>query len=497
MADSAGLDLTAPLLSADGLHSGKTGEQQLASSECLLTETVVADANKITPQTVKEFCAATSGPKATRFETVFTPPQGQHASTMDEALIHLVVWDKGKWTGTWYQYERSSKPGRGILVPLGHVNAVASPPDHLLGKGGLGFLAIHLNIDDSCGITYDVKATHIRPLNQQDVVDLISLAESYATKGKGASKGGPNLPSTAVGIWGGQLLISGAVAPATIVFSPATKTGLNVRAGATKDGVWGVDNTCKPAPKPEEGKPAAKGSTSSSSKRSSPLSEIETVEGSSLSHQAEVVPASLHISDADEQSQAPAQPSANGGSPDQAGGNAPQDGSNPGKSSTSNILNGGALTVPDEGFYWWDVSVAMPVTSFNQLKYDSVNNLLIVKNTNDIKPYALFDIYFGPQDLRLKNAVSKPMFAFGIPMSGRPLQKPFVGLGFTVAIKSFRIQPLVGLRVEKDTVSALAAGSPATPAMLANSLHSEWHAKLQVMIGFSVGDAAKVLGIKK
>ncbi len=141
--------------------------------------------------------------------------------------------------------------------------------------------------------------------------------------------------------------------------------------------------------------------------------------------------------------------------------------------------------------------MALPVTSYNKLTYNSQDNLLVVKNTNDIKPYALFDLYFGPADLRMKSGISKPMLSVGIPLSSQPLQKPFVGFGTIVAIKGFRFQPLVGVRVEKDTQTSLTSGSPVTPPELANDLHGEWHAKLQVMLGFSVSDALTVLGLKK
>src|SRR5262249_36682448 len=97
----------------------------------------------------------------------------------------------------------------------------------------------------------------------------------------------------------------------------------------------------------------------------------------------------------------------------------------------------------NEGIYWWDVSVAMPVNSYKNLKFDSQNNLIVLKKSDDVKPYALFDFFPGGSDLRVKNGISMLGLYTGIPLSNRPLQKPFVGGGFTVAIKSFRFQPLV------------------------------------------------------
>jgi hypothetical protein len=121
----------------------------------------------------------------------------------------------------------------------------------------------------------------------------------------------------------------------------------------------------------------------------------------------------------------------------------------------------------------------------------------VPKKTNNIKPYALFDFFLGSADLRAKNYLSPLMLTGGIPMDSKPLQRPFVGTGFIVGIKSFRFQPLIGLRIEKDQrTTTLAPGSTANQAQLTNDLRYSWHAKLQVMIGFSIGDAKKVLGLK-
>jgi hypothetical protein len=539
MADSAGLDSKEPTLSADGVRSGTVGTppavQKVASTECLFAETLVQEANSLDAHAVAQYCAHTATDSKT-YDDVFTGPDTGTATKMQEALVHIVVWSKGQWSGTWYRYERNSKSGQGVLLSLGSANAITSPPTHLLGKGGLGFLAIHINIDDSCGIGYDVTAKHTRPLNQQDVIDLISLAEGYASKGKTATKGGPPLSaSPGIGIWGGQLLIATGPLPATVTFTPSLKQGAKVSAislAKPEKGQppgWQVENSCTASPKPTEVTPQKAQSIDTTTN--------EDLRGGNLglSPQSQTGPwvrsdsSSLYrrVALFDGESQPPAAALAledhstssertsdenggdlkgpgqnneqkNGGGqnpPAQNGGAQNGGAQNTKNNQASNSLANAALSIPDEGFYWWDVSVALPVTSFNQLNYSSVNNTVIVKNTNDIKPYALFDTYLGKSDLRMQNAISKPFFAAGVPMAGKPLQKPFFGGGLVLALKSFHVQTLVGVRVEKDLRSSLTAGQSATPAQVLESQYSEWHAKLQVMVGFSVGDAAKVLGL--
>jgi hypothetical protein len=532
MAASAGLDPANPSLSTDGLHSGNDGGQQLASSECLLAETLVQQANaKVTQHLVAEYCATTKSNKAEQFEAAFLP-EDKPGTVMDEALIHIVKWDGGQWTGTWYQYERHKGNGTGVLLSLSGNDPVSSPPDHLLAKGGVGFLAIHLNIDDSCDVSYSIKSTHTRPLNQQDVSALISLAESYYTKQKGASKEGerPLIASPGVGIWGGQLILSLAKMPASIVFTPSVKTGASVRGGANqKTEAWQVDNTCtpkagdsNPAKKAAEtlpksiskaehsGEPVANANSGHMILTAQPVisasSDVEgreeepleiqgketgsqTNNGSGTSSNETSGPQTKNEKDSSAKNQGKEPSSqADNGSGTSGNDTSGSQTKNTKDSSANNSLSGAVLTVPDEGLHWWDISVAMPVTSYNKLTYSSQNSLIEVKNTNDIRPYALFDTYLGHADLRMKSAISYPMIAAGIPMGSQPLQAPFVGTGFIVAFKSFRIQPLVGLRVEKDKrTTAL------TPP---GNFYYEWHAKLQVMLGFSISDAKKVLGIK-
>jgi len=154
-------------------------------------------------------------------------------------------------------------------------------------------------------------------------------------------------------------------------------------------------------------------------------------------------------------------------------------------------LAGLTQTIPNEGTHHWDVSIAMPVTSYKTLKYDSTNNLLVPKTTSSVTPYALFDFYPDAVDLATYRAsgiaFSMPKLTAGIPMGSQPLQNPFVGVGFIGTIKSFHFQPIIGLHIKKE-VRADSATS--------NLTHTEWHVKLQVMIGFSISDARKALGLK-
>jgi hypothetical protein len=503
MADRAGLDPQQPQLSSNGVQSGQVSGHSLASAECLLAETVVASKNSFKTSEINEFCATAAKSQKSRLDSTKSTLEEYAGARIDDAIIHVVTWTKGKPDGTWYQYSRHAGKWTGKIVSFSPGDAVTSV-DHLLGHGNVAFLALHLGIDDSCKLSYDVQAKHTKPINQQDVADLILLAESYYTKGssttpkKPAAGGAPELsyssssePAPFIGVWGGVVLLKVPTLPASITLTPSADTSVR-NAGAEEPHDWNVTSTCSKSP---TASPATSRNTDpgTSRYRSAGFSIGNSIARFVLLKGHVPVASNFMQEASPSDGSEPVTPKKQPTSATPAKDSAVTDSSSKSKDPLANM----AVTVPNEGLHWWDVSVAMPVTSFNQLKYDSQNNLVVLKKTNDIKPYALVDFFPGGADLSAKNYISMLMISGGIPLSNQPLQKPFIGTGLTVGIKSFRFQPLVGLRIEKDErTTGLGPGSSANQAQLSNHLRYEWHAKLQVMIGFSISDAKKVLGLK-
>lgn len=479
MAKRAGLDPTQPRLSSDGVLSG----DNLASSECLLAETLIAEANEFSDKELTKFCKdAESADNPQKVEAVKSSLEEHAGTRIDDALIHIVSWNNGKADGAWYHYNRHASGWSGKLVPFSSGDAVSSV-DHLLGHGNVAFLAIHLGIDESCDISYDITAEHTTPINQQDLADLIKLATDYLTKGKNPAGTGKtennsaktkslDLTEDEIGVWGGQTILRLPALPASITLTPKTGKTVAAKPGArAKDAnAFQITTTCtnKEADrKKTEGEASLAAGTSPA-----PAWRAKVVRWTPLAFYRNAK------SPAAGSSGTPANPKTD--SP-----------------ASKDPLSNMGQSVVNEGLYWWDVSVALPVTSYKNLKFDSQNNLIVLKKSDDVKPYALFDFFPGGSDLRAKNGISMLGLYTGIPLSNQPLQKPFVGGGFTLAIKSFRFQPLAGVRIQKENrTSTLTPGSPGSNAQLTNDLHSEWHVKLQVMIGFSIGDARKVLGLK-
>jgi hypothetical protein len=509
MATRAGLDKDNPQFSSSGVQSGETSSgQALASAECLLAETVVASKNPFSSNAIDSFCKNVKSGTSVTIDSAKSDLEEHAGKRIDDALIHVVTWNKGKADGTWYQYSRHTGKWSGKLVSFAPGDAVTSV-DHILGHGNVAFLAVHLGIDDTCKISYDVEAKHTKPLNQQDVADLIQLAEAYYNKGKTPAKaqgGAATLafdaskePPPYWGVWGGVMLLKLPTLPASITLTPSAANASSVRAVAPDPTGWEVSTTCTKAP--ADGSSKSEASTSSADTPFSPLVSGAWLQNVSYvgsgAPKVELREGGPEPASTDGGQTATPSRATSGTHPTQNGSSQPPAQANGSSAKSKDPLSSLAVTVPNEGVYWWDVSVAMPVTSFNQLKYDSTNNLVVLKKTNDIKPYALFDFYPAGADLRAKNYISMFKLSAGIPMSSQPLQKPFVGTGLIIGIKSFRFQPMVGLRIEKDQrTTTLAPGSSANQAQLTDDLRYQWHAKLQVMIGFSVADARKVLGLK-
>jgi hypothetical protein len=507
MATQAHLDPKKPQLSTSGFLSQEN--PPLASSECLLAQTILGPNTpngNLTADQAKILCAS--------HNIAATPKQiadakgidaalkhGKSTPTIDYALIHVVRWDipsGGDATkvapapsGNWYLFDRGNYTNAGSIIPWKNAANLASITDatHMLGSKNVAFLAIHLGIDNSCKISYDLASTHTTPLNQQHFVSLVQIAVSLLapTKAAGASanktppKPQPEFPS--VGVWGGEVIVTQDRLPANLALTPSmsgTVRALTDAEIAAADNEQDVVATCLPAAKSDAKtaeKPAAAATAAPSTyplrKKLSPVLIL-------ASH----VPSEFYggISSSESFSisqQSTAGPPKDAGTPTAAGG------------AGKDPLTGLAVTVPNEGTHHFDFSIAMPVSSYRSLKYDSTNNLLVPKTTTSLNPYALADWYPIAVDLAGYNgkgvAISMPKLTTGVPIGNQPLQKPFVGVGFVGTIRSFHFQPIVGLHIQRE----VRVDSPTT-----KTTHTEWHSKLQVMVGFSISDAKKVLGIK-
>lgn len=123
----------------------------------------------------------------------------------------------------------------------------------------------------------------------------------------------------------------------------------------------------------------------------------------------------------------------------------------------------------NEGRYHWDVSVGLPVKGFKEVKYDAENGQVTAREVNRQNAYGFLNLFFNPNGVDTKGAefYKTPHLVLGVPISGKPLDRPMVGLGIGSYKTGFKFNLFGGAvfnRVREPRT--LAAGQAATPAQL-------------------------------
>jgi len=146
-----------------------------------------------------------------------------------------------------------------------------------------------------------------------------------------------------------------------------------------------------------------------------------------------------------------------------------------------------SATVQDEGLYWWDVSVGVPFKGPNQLQFSNGN--VSPKTVSKHTAYG----FLWKQDAVTPPSLGIPHPMVGVPLTGKVLDTPFVGLGETINLTKV---PGLGKGIAKfsDNLSArFYAGcgwnKQFSPAAMTDEVPPhKWVRKLQIGIEFAVKD---------
>lgn len=407
-------------------------------------------------------------------------------------VINIVVWKKSVSSGKnfyqvqsseWYLFNIKDK-SVSHQSPLQKFHPALSANDRIYGSSTIGFLAIHLQPPAATGgadsftdfstlkISYNVTVKEKLPINVQDLIDLIGVI----TKAGGAAAGvAPEdktqqhlVTPTKVGLYGGGLIGPIKKLPDDIEFTANVEFPSD---SSKKSNLgWKPDTTLSPrlisakftvSPFPgrnevDQAPPAAPAPTTTSK----PTANCATTEDSTTHVQT---PCSF------------------------------------------------SKTYDNEGLYHWDVSVAVPVNSINELQYSSTDGSVTTKQVSRLNAYGLFDIFPVASDLKTPPAFAWPHLIVGLPFSGKVFNKPFFGGGGVV---NFQQIPKIGPALAKIVPvklnfyggvvynkefrpSSLNVGDPGSPAAVANSLspHRVW--KGQFGIEFSIRDVKDKLSSTK
>lgn len=91
----------------------------------------------------------------------------------------------------------------------------------------------------------------------------------------------------------------------------------------------------------------------------------------------------------------------------------------------------------DEGFYHWDVSVGVPIISYQQLQSVTASGADLTANVDKRNLFLLGDWYIKPVDVK-NNGLSKvPYVVAGASVASKPLHSILAGVGWGPAIANF------------------------------------------------------------
>lgn len=87
----------------------------------------------------------------------------------------------------------------------------------------------------------------------------------------------------------------------------------------------------------------------------------------------------------------------------------------------------GTKTFDDEGRYFWDVSVGLPLKSVTDVNLDSTDPALLPKSIDRQNLFAVLNIFFVPVDTKDVQRRLIPHLVVGVAIAKRPLDKVLVG----------------------------------------------------------------------
>lgn len=153
-----------------------------------------------------------------------------------------------------------------------------------------------------------------------------------------------------------------------------------------------------------------------------------------------------------------------------------------------------AQTYDNEGRTRFDISLGVPVTKVKELEFDASDNTVRSKNTDKQHLYAFMNIFVKPVDTKGVTVNSFPHFMVGVPITGKPLDSPFVGIGYGFN----KIQIFTGVVINREKrPSTLMMGDMATQNQLESDFKYVYKPKFMVGLNFPLKQIIDALSSKK
>lgn len=137
----------------------------------------------------------------------------------------------------------------------------------------------------------------------------------------------------------------------------------------------------------------------------------------------------------------------------------------------------------NEGLYWWDVSVGVPIRKISQLTFESTANTVTAKEVEKQNIFALLNLYPFKRDLKNEVFSWRPHFVGGVQIAKQPQNKILVGGGFGPYFANFYLGALF---VKQEETQTLQEGDPATPAQVGADVRKRYKAQFAFGLNFPV-----------
>lgn len=153
-----------------------------------------------------------------------------------------------------------------------------------------------------------------------------------------------------------------------------------------------------------------------------------------------------------------------------------------------------SATYDDEGRYWWDVSVGVPVSKIKELDYNADDGTVRPKTIDKQNLLAFVNLFIKPKDLKDTKSGLFPRGLIGLAIGRRPLDRIFFGGGIGINKAQF----FAGLMLNKvQSPMTLASGGKATPSQLRSDLRGHYDKKFLVGLNLPVRQVVDALKTKK
>jgi len=155
-------------------------------------------------------------------------------------------------------------------------------------------------------------------------------------------------------------------------------------------------------------------------------------------------------------------------------------------------------TYDNEGRTHWDVAIGLPAKNLTELQFNAEDNTVRTKEVSRQNAYGFLNIFPVPVDLKADRYPMMPHFVFGLPISGKPLDRPFAGAGLGVNLFKLKFDVFVGgvfNRVQEP--KTLVEGQTATQSQLESDLKSKRVTKFMFGISIPVKQFTSLISGKK